>query len=88
MITKLFVLVIITLKVSELEKNIIYIYYNNFTASAAEQSLSKFIKINLICKKSAGLTAINKYIKLSDKYGIEIPIKYMGSKAEIFHNKL
>jgi len=72
----------------------INIYYNNFTASSAEQSiicllsLSKYITINLIGKKSAGFTTVNKYIKLSDKYGIEIPIGYMGSKTKIFYNGL
>lgn len=70
------------------------IYYNEFTASCAEQSiicllsLSKYIKINLIGKKSAGLTTVNKYIKLSHKYGIEIPIGYMGTKTKIFYNGL
>jgi len=70
------------------------IYYNEFTTSSAEQSiicllsLSKYIKINLIHsnngKKSAGYTTVNKYIKLSDKYGIEIPIGYMGTKKKYF----
>ena len=73
------------------------IYYNNFSASSAEQSiicllsLSKYIQINLIGygnKKSAGFTTVNKYIKLSDKYGIEIPIGYMSSKTKIFYNGL
>jgi hypothetical protein len=68
------------------------IYYNEFTTSSAEQtiicllSLSKYIKINLIGKKSAGYTTVNKYIKLSNKYGIEIPIGYMGTKTKIFYN--
>ena len=70
------------------------IYYNEFTTSCAEQSiicllsLSKYLKINLIHsnngKKSAGYTTVNKYIKLSDEYGIEIPIGYMGTKNKIF----
>jgi hypothetical protein len=70
------------------------IYYNEFTTSSAEQtiicllSLSKYIKINLIGKKSAGFTTVNKYIKLSDKYGIEIPIGYMGTKKRIFYKGL
>jgi hypothetical protein len=70
------------------------IYFNEFTTSSAEQtiicllSLSKYIKINLIGKKSAGFTTVNKYIKLSDKYGIEIPIGYMGTKHKIFYNGL
>lgn len=68
------------------------IYYNNFTTSAAEQaiicllSLSKYININLIGKKSAGYTTVNKYIKLSEAYGIEIPIGYMGTSKKIFYN--
>jgi hypothetical protein len=68
------------------------IYYNEYTTSSAEQSiicllsLSKNIKINLIGKKSAGYTTVNKYFKLSDKYGIEIPIGYMGTKNKIFYN--
>jgi hypothetical protein len=67
------------------------IYYNNFTVSSAEQSiicllsLSKYIKINLIGNKTAGFTTVNKYIKLSDKYGIEIPIGYMGTKQKIYY---
>ena len=70
------------------------IYYNNFTVSSAEQSiicllsLSKYIKINLIGKKSAGFTTVNKYIKLSNKYGIEIPIGYMGTKDKIYYKGL
>lgn len=78
------------------------IYYNEYTTSSAEQSiicllsLSKWIKINLIydksgnsnnvCNTSAGYTTVNKYIKLSDEYGIEIPIGYMGTKNKIFYN--
>jgi len=77
------------------------IYYNEFTTSSAEQSiicllsLSKYIKINLInsnngksSNTSAGYTTVNKYIKLSDEYGIEIPIGYMGTKKKIFYNGL
>ena len=51
----------------------INIYYNKFTVSSAEQaiicllSLSKYIKINLIGKKSAGYTTVNKYIELPNK---------------------
>jgi len=69
----------------------INIYYNEFTGSSAEQSiicllsLSKLIKINLFGGKSAGYTTVNKYFKLSDKYGIEIPIGYMGTKTKIFY---
>lgn len=68
------------------------IYYNKYTTSSAEQaiicllSLSNRIKINLIGNKSAGYTTVNKYIKLSDKYGIEIPIGHMGTKTKIFYN--
>ena len=78
-------------KYNVLELNI---YYNEFTTSSAEQSiicllsLSKYIKINLIGNKSAGFTTVNKYIKLSNKYGIEIPIGYMGTKTKIFYNGL
>ena len=78
-------------KYNVLELNI---YYNEFTTSSAEQSiicllsLSKYIKINLIGKKSAGFTTVNKYIKLSEKYGIEIPFGYMGTKTKIFYNGL
>jgi hypothetical protein len=67
------------------------IYYNEFTTSSAEQtiicllSLSKYVKINMIGKKSAGYTSVNKYFKLSEKYGIEIPIGYMGTKTKIFY---
>jgi hypothetical protein len=70
------------------------IYYNDNTTSSAEQSiicllsLSKYIKINLIGNKSAGFTTVNKYIKLSDKYGIEIPIGYMGTKQKIYYKGL
>jgi hypothetical protein len=70
------------------------IYYNEYTTSSAEQtiicllSLSKYIKVNLIGEKSAGFTTVNKYIKLSNKYGIEIPIGYMGSKNKIFNKGL
>ena len=70
------------------------IYYNIYTTSSAEQSiicllsLSNYIKINLFGKKSAGYTTVNKYIQLSDKYGIEIPIGYMGSINKIYQNGL
>ena len=70
------------------------IYYNEQTVSSAEQSiicllsLSKYIKINLIGNSSAGYTTVNKYFKLSDKYGIEIPIGYMGTYKKIFYKGL
>lgn len=76
------------------------IYYNEFTTSSAEQSiicllsLSKYITINLISNNSvgrngsAGYTTVNKYIKLSDKYLIEIPIGYMGTKTKVFYNSI
>ena len=70
----------------------INIFYNIFTASAGEQaiicllSLSKYIKINLFGEKTAGYTTVNKYFRLSDKYGLEIPIGYMGTKYKIYKN--
>jgi len=70
------------------------LFYNNYTASSGEQSiicllsLSRYIKINLIGENSAGYTTVNKYIKLSNKYGIEIPIGYMGSKNKIYYKGL
>ena len=66
----------------------INIFYNHYTTSSAEQSiicllsLSKYIKINLFGGKSAGYTTCNKYFKLSNKYGIEIPVGYMGTKKK------
>ena len=68
----------------------INIFFNNYTASSAEQSiiclfgLASKIKINLIGKNSNGLTTVNKYIKLSKMYGIEIPIGYMGTKEKMY----
>lgn len=73
------------IKISEIN-----IYFNNYTISSAEQSiicllsLSDYIKINLIGDKSGGYTTSNKYFKLSDKYGLEIPIGYMGTKTKVF----
>lgn len=70
------------------------IYYNNFIISSVEQaiicllSLSNYIKINLIGKKSGGYTTVNKYIQLSNDYGIEIPIGYMGTKTKIYYDGL
>jgi hypothetical protein len=70
----------------------INIYFNNYTISSAEQaiicllSLSNNVKINLFGKKSGGYTTVNKYIQLSDMYGIEIPIGYMGTKTKIYYN--
>lgn len=70
----------------------INIYFNKYTVSAAEQSiicllsLLKYIKINLFGEKTGGYTTVNKYFKLSDKYGIEIPIGYMGNKYKIYKN--
>lgn len=72
----------------------INIYFNEYTISSAEQaiicllSLSNSIKINLIGIKSGGYTTVNKYIKLNDKYGLEIPIGYMGTKDKIIKNGL
>jgi hypothetical protein len=70
----------------------INIYFNNYTISSAEQaiicllSLSNNVKINLFGKKSGGYTTVNKYIQLSDMYGIEIPLGYMGTKTKIYYN--
>jgi hypothetical protein len=70
----------------------INIYFNNFTISAAEGtiicllSLSEYIKINLFGEKTGGYTSVNKYFKLSDKYGLEIPIGYMGTNYKIYKN--
>ena len=72
----------------------INMFFNHNTASSAEQSiitllsLSKYIKINLIGKKSSGCTTVIKYIKLSNKYGIEIPIGYMGTNNKIYYKGL
>jgi transcription elongation factor Elf1 len=40
------------------------------------------------CKNETKITTVNKYIKLSDKYGIEIPIGYMGTKQKIYYKGL
>ena len=78
-------------KVNVVELNV---FYNDYTASSAEQSiicllsLSRHVRINLIGKNSAGYTTVNKYFKLSNRYGIEIPIGYMGTKTKIFQKGL
>ena len=72
----------------------INIWFNNYSASSAEQSiiclmaLDNHVKVNINGEKSAGFTTVNKYIPLSKKYGIEIPIGHMGTKTKVFYNGL
>ena len=43
------------------------------------------LTINLKGDKSAGYTTVNKYIKLNNNYGIEIPIGHMGTNKKIVY---
>jgi hypothetical protein len=74
----------------------INIYYSEMTASAGEQaiiclsSLAKYVKVNIFTNGdfSQGYTTVVKYIKLSAKYGIEIPIGYMGTSTKVYYKGL
>ncbi len=72
----------------------INIWFNIYSASSAEQSiiclmaLDNHVKLNINGEKSAGFTTVNKYMPLSKKYGIEIPIGHMGTKTKVFYNGL
>jgi C-terminal processing protease CtpA/Prc len=65
--------------------------YNKYTSSAGEQAIICLLSLNnvkLFGSRSAGFTTVNKYTQLSNKYGIEVPIGYMGTKDKIFKNGL
>jgi hypothetical protein len=42
--------------------------------------------ITIIGTRTAGYTTVNRYFKLSDDYGIEIPVGYMGTRDHVFDN--